>query len=272
MNFAIIGGDKRQLCLKDLLVNNRQNVSMFGFSDENPAADLQEANYIILPMPVSRNGVAVNAPYSSEVINLYDVIKQAGAVKKVFGGMLPESFCKWLGEKQIPYFDYGRDEYLIILNAVLTAEAAIKIAIESTTSAIFGSDSLVIGNGRIGKILADYLKSLGSRVTVSARKDADFALIKSRGLTPAHTADISKTIHEYDYIFNTVPAIVLGENELKEVKSSAVVIDLASIPGGANKEAVSKFNINYTHALSLPGKMSPEAAAQIIFDTIKANM
>ncbi len=272
MNFAIIGGDRRQLYLKDLLTQNRQSVNMFGFSEPQNLADINEADYIVLPMPASRNGKTVNAPYSGEEILLSDIVKQAHSAKKVFGGMLPENFIELLENRQIPYFDYGRDEYLIILNAVLTAEAALKIAIESTDGALFGSNSLVIGNGRIGKILADYLKNLGSRVTVSARKDSDFALIKSRGLEPTNTADIGKIISGFDYIFNTVPATVLGEQELKEVKNSAVIIDLASIPGGADKNVVNKFNINYIEALSLPGRISPEAAAKIIFDTIRANM
>ena len=272
MNFAIIGGDRRQLYLKEMLAQNRQNVNIFGFGETFSPAEIREADYIILPMPASRNGKTVNAPHSVEEISLLDIIKHANSAKKVFGGMLPTSFCELLDSRQIPYFDYGRDEYLIILNAVLTAEAALKIAIESTDGALFGSRTLVIGNGRIGKILADYLNSLGSRVTVSARKDADFALIKSRGLAPANTGDIAKRISGFDYIFNTVPATVLGENELKEVKSSAVIIDLASLPGGADKAVVNKFNINYIEALSLPGRISPEAAAKIIFDTVRANM
>ncbi|MBP1737633.1 MAG: dipicolinate synthase, partial [Oscillospiraceae bacterium] len=39
----------------------------------------------------------------------------------------------------------------------------------------------------------------------------------------------------YDLIINTVPAQVLTESRLRELKEGCVVIDLASKPGGADE-------------------------------------
>ena len=52
-----------------------------------------------------------------------------------------------------------------------TSEAALAILIENTEKTLFGSNILIIGYGRIAKILAEYLKALKANVTVCARKE-----------------------------------------------------------------------------------------------------
>ena len=44
----------------------------------------------------------------------------------------------------------------------------------------------------------------------------------------------------YDLVVNTVPAPVLGETELKDLRPDCLIIDLASKPGGVDRKAQSR--------------------------------
>ena len=78
-------------------------------------------------------------------------------------------------------YDYAAREDFAILNAVPTAEGAVELAMQHYEGTVFGSRSLVVGFGRIGRLLAKMLHALGSDVTVSARKPSDFAYIEALG-------------------------------------------------------------------------------------------
>ena len=58
--------------------------------------------------------------------------------------------------------------------------------------------------------------------------------------------------------------LILGEKELKNVDSNALIIDLASKPGGVDFSAANTLKIKTMHALSLPGKYSPKTASEFI--------
>lgn len=61
-------------------------------------------------------------------------------------------------------------EELAVLNTIATAEGAIEIAIANTNKILHGSNVLVLGFGRIGKVLARKLAGLSTKVTCAARK------------------------------------------------------------------------------------------------------
>ncbi len=153
-------------------------------------------------------------------------------------------------------------------NAVPTAEGAIKIAIEETPFSLHGSKCLVLGYGRVGKILARMLQGIGANVWVEARKYADLAMIEGHGYEPLSLNEVKNYIDEFDVIFNTVPSLILDETMLRGVRSDTLIIDLASKPGGVDFNAAKLTGIRVIWALSLPGKISPVTSGMIIKDTI----
>lgn len=157
-----------------------------------------------------------------------------------------------------------------IMNAVPTAEGAIQIAMEQTDVTLHGLPVLVIGHGRIGSLLARRLAALGAKVTVSARSCRDFALIESEGLSAADTRQLAPVLHDFPLVFNTVPAAVLGAAELARLPDKALVIDLASQPGGLDPSAEPLRGVRVIHALSLPGKVAPVTASVAVRDTVYA--
>jgi dipicolinate synthase subunit A len=97
---------------------------------------------------------------------------------------------------------------------------------------LHGSGALVLGYGRIGKVLSNMLAGIGARVTVEARKCEDLSWIASYGYQGIHISELGKAIGQFDVIFNTIPSMVLDRQILRNVKKNALIIDLASKPGG----------------------------------------
>ena len=127
------------------------------------------------------------------------------------------------------------------------------MAMEELPVTIHNARCLVIGYGRLGKVLARQLRGLGGKVSVAARSYSD---------------QLSGWLCAYDLIVNTVPAPVLGREELDDLKPGCLVIDLASKPGGVDFKAASELGVRAIWALSLPGKVAPVTAGLAIRDTV----
>ncbi len=259
---AVIGGDLRQLTLAELLSSDGNDVSIFGFGKDSVSdkykvldelSEIKNSEIIILPMPASLDMININAPLNDKEIPLKDAAKYSDGAKLVLGGRMGnEIYEMFPGAKCI---DYYKREELIVKNAVPTAEGAIEIAMGELPVTINKSKCLVVGYGRIGKILSKMLDDLGANVTVSARKYSDLAWIDVNGYNAVHNNDIIYAVDQFDIIFNTVPALILSEEILKRVDPDCVIIDLASKPGGVDFERARELGLKVIWALSLPGKV-----------------
>jgi len=171
-------------------------------------------------------------------------------------------------DEYVEIVDLMKREELAVLNTIATAEGTISEAILNTNKILHGSKVLILGFGRIGKVLARKLVGLSAIVTCAARKDEDFAWIKAYGFNQTNINKIGANLGEYDIIINTVPQIILNEDNLKYVKKDCLLIDLASNPGGIDKKEVKKENLKLVWALALPGKIAPITSAEFIKETI----
>ena len=153
-------------------------------------------------------------------------------------------------------------------NALPTAEGAIQIAMEELPITLHDARVLVIGFGRLGQALAPRLRALGARVWVAARRYEQRAAAESMGLGSEGMHRLPDWLCGYDLVLNTVPAPVLGARELNALKERALVIDLASRPGGVDMDAAAALGVRVIWALSLPGKVAPVTAGRYIKDTI----
>ena len=149
-----------------------------------------------------------------------------------------------------------------------TAEGAIQLAMEELPITLHGARVLVIGYGRLGRVLADRLAGLKARVSVAARRYADLAWAENCGYGVEHTGQLAGWLCGYDLVVNTVPVRVLREAELADLKPGCLVIDLASKPGGVDFDAAARLGVKAFWALSLPGKVAPVTAGKSIKTTI----
>lgn len=265
----ILGGDLRQETVKSLLEKENFDVTALGLSEGKiPLDKLKKADILIFPVPTSSDGVTLNAPISKTKTALFDIIEKINKNCLVLGAKMPPNAAEMLKDRGIKYIDYFDREELIIKNAIPTAEGVLEIALSEMPITIFGSRVLVIGYGRVGKVIAEKFKLLGSDVTVSARKCEDFAWIEEKGLKSVHTEALPKVLSEFDLVINTVPARVLDGEALKNVRNDTLVLDVASKPGGVDFETAKKLKKNVIWALSLPGKTAPITSGKIIKETI----
>ncbi|WMJ24222.1 dipicolinate synthase subunit DpsA [Paludicola sp. MB14-C6] len=275
----VAGGDLRQMSLAKLFDKNNK-VFCVGLEQGSGISHLKTTvdelimknvafDYIILPMPASLDNNTINCPFSSKNLLIDDVLCLADEKTAVYGGKLSLNMKQHLEEKKLWYLDYLDREELAVLNAVPTAEGTIQILMEELPTTVYGTRCLLIGNGRITKVLTPRLIAMGAKVTVSARKYSDYAWIEIAGAKAISTHDIASHILNQDVVINTVPAMVLNEEILSKVDENCLLIDLASKPGGIDFTIAREMGLKTIWALSLPGKVAPVSAGKIIYETIQ---
>lgn len=277
MKFAVIGGDMRQAKLAELLTEEGHCVNAFAVDKlkinkvtrkEKLSEAIADADCIILPLPATSSEGVINTPFSGAVLTARQVFSVISPGQIVCAGMVNAGLRELAEETGAILCDYFEREELIISNAASTAEGAIQIIMEETPYTLLGADCLVIGFGRIGKLLAHRLKAVGANVTVSARNHSDLAWIKAYGFKAENTNKLDGKLSGYNIIINTVPARVLGESRLVQISTDCLCLDLASKPGGIDFQAASRLGVHAVWALSLPGEVAPVTAGRSIMDTI----
>ena len=281
LTFSFIGGDLRQLLTASMLASDGFHVRIFGFENENSVipSNIQIAKSVtacvsgtdvaVFPMPYSvNNGILINTPLSATSVDTEDVISALSEDTILFAGKIDSRLAELCRRANIRAIDYAEREELAVMNSIPTAEGAIGIAMDNTPYTINDSKCLVIGYGRIGKILSADLKALGADVTATARKYSDLAWISANGCKAAHTNTLPEIAGQFDIIFNTVPHKILDFKALSATKGDVLIIDLASRPGGVDFEVARDLDRRTIWALSLPGKVAPNTAGKIIKDTL----
>ena len=81
---------------------------------------------------------------------------------------------------------------------------------------------------------------------------------------------LSALLPGFDAVINTVPAPVLPRALLQQLPGGALIIDLASLPGGTDFAAAEELGLHTEHALALPGRCAPQTAGALIAQTVLA--
>ncbi len=275
---SIIGGDLRIIKLANMLSMGGYKIYSYGFEKTNLLDDkiikcdklndvINKSNILISSIPFSKDGELINATFNNRPIEIEQLINYAEN-KVIIVGNISENIKNQFENRNNKVIDILSYEELSIMNSIPTAEGAIKIAIEETEYTLHKSNVLILGFGRIGKILAKMLSGIGANVYCEARKKSDIAWIKAYGYNQVEFSNLEYGIEEYDIIFNTVPFIVLDKEKLNRLKNGCLIIDLASSPGGVDREEVKNIGIKYIWALALPGKIAPDSSACYIKETL----
>ena len=266
--FLILGGDNRSLYLGEYLENQGFKVCYYAFNHTECYNSLEEAmnssDVIVLPLPFTKDRLTLNAPLFDDKVVISDIVALLSNKKMVFGGQLPKSFCEELESRDCPYCDYFLLDELAIYNAVPTAEGVVQVLIEELPITIHGMKCGILGYGRVGKVLANTLSSLGAKVTVFARKQSAFAEIYASSMEYKHFDVLSTENNDFDVVINTVPVKVLGDAQLSKLNSDCVLVEVASAPFGIDFQAVKERAFKVVKAGSLPGKVAPKTAGEII--------
>lgn len=273
-NFWVVGGDFRQIKLIEMLESDGHTVHTAalekGFAKmakQSPPVDAARAHCVILPLPVLKDE-KLNAPLAERTYSLEEILDQLHPGQIVCGGLLSSEVVEKAKERGLRLFDYYEREECKILNAVPTAEGAIQVAMENMPVTLHEARVLVIGFGRVGKLTAHRMKSLGARVTVAARKCEDWAWAQAYGYGTEDSRQLAYWLGGYDLIINTVPAMILDRKHLERVQAGVFVIDLASLPGGIDFDVAKELGVHAVSLPGIPGKTAPVTAAKAIQESV----
>ena len=236
---AIIGGDRRIVYMKDILKEKGCSV-----------VDLvEQADVVVGGIPLVKDEKLFEGDFLRSGMQL-------------FAGVIPREVEALCEEKEVVCHDFMKQETIAIFNSIATAEGCILEAFKNQETNIHHSESLVIGYGRCGKVLAHKLMGLSANVTIASQNEEELAWANALGEAVLPLDKLVEKIGSYEYIYNTVPALVLTETVLKKVNDKALVIDIASGQGGVDYTAANELGIHAIHCLGLPGKYAAKASAQ----------
>lgn len=277
---SVLGGDLRSINLINLLAKDFDIVYTYGLEKaENLkksekvvlCEDLNDLVYntdiLIAPIPFSKNNIDVYMPFSDSKITIQEIIAKMKS-KKIIAGSIKNDVIKMAKDNFIDIIDIMKNESLAILNTIATAEGTIELIISNTDKILQGQKILVLGFGRVGKTLANKLKLLNCDVTCATVNDDESAWIRAYGYIAKNLNDIDEDYMKFDVIINTIPSLILKKEKIIFFREDVLLIDLASEPGGVDKEYVKERDIRYIHALALPGKVAPYTSAEFIKEAI----
>lgn len=272
-SFLFAGGDERQLYAADKLKKMGYETAAAGFEKYDGAvpykAESVEKAYIydavVLPVPLTRDGENINAPFSENVISIASFSEFFGKGKNVFGGKMSDDIKKLFSGNKI-YDCYSREDFQL-LNAVPTAEGIAEIALRELPITVNGAKIFVLGFGRTGKAIGELLKAMGADVIIGARRASVLAEAEKTGFGTVNISDDFEIPSKIRMAVNTVPARILSEKHLKQLKG-CLYAEAASAPYGIDLEKARAAGVKTLLASGLPGKTAPESAGEIIAKTI----
>lgn len=270
-HFLILGGDPRQLYLGRLLKQADQNV-LHHYDDSAPSFSLKRAmecsDVILCPIPFTKDGQTIFSVNQLTDLDIDSFLEELKEGQTLFGGCLPAPVRKRCEALKIPWFDFMGMEDVACKNTIATAEGALAEAISLSRINLHKSSCLVLGWGRCARTLADRLKGFYSNVTVCARDEKKLAQATCQGFDTLPLTDLKPALGRYDFIFNTIPSSVLEASDIVHVKPEAVIIDIASSPGGVDFDACRRFGIRAKLCPGLPGVYAPMASAEILYEAV----
>lgn len=272
---AVVGGDRRMeeavLCLLEEGVDVRTAAlpsdgrTMRSVACATAADAVHGARVLLLPVQGVDDAGRVYTQPGTAGCNLNEAaLRQMETGGTVFTGIANQTLRCWCQQAGVHLVEYREADEFAIWNSIPSAEGAIQMAMEDSPFTLFGSRSLVIGFGRTGKAVALLLKGLNSDVTIAVRSELDFARVWAAGYRYSAMPELGRAVRTVDFIFNTAPSLVLTRSVLENVPPRAVVIDLASAPGGTDFAAAGELGVKARLAPGLPGIVAPATAGRII--------
>lgn len=254
--YCILGTDLRSKYLRKIFVKENRKI-----------VDLEQANVVIAPIPFTKDKNKVNG----EIIAINELIQRLKDTKDILiSGAIPKDIKKELADNDIIFYDIMENDSMAIYNAIPTAEGAIAVAIENTDFTLHSANILVLGFGRVGKVLAKKLSGLDVKLYCEARKESDLSIIDAMGYIPVNLTKLDDYISKMNIIFNTIPELILNEKRLDLVSDNTLIVDLASSPGGVDFKYAKEKGKKVEWSLALPAKIAPYTAALYVKNEIDA--
>ncbi|CUX40460.1 dipicolinate synthase subunit DpsA [Clostridium sp. C105KSO13] len=285
-DFTVIGGDMRQVYLVEELSSSQTQVCHYALVEKpdkcrcgadshlSAAVSLKNAcsssRCVICPIPLSKDGTYLNQGASIEDVSLASLLSALQPGQYFFAGCIPENFRSFAVEKGVSVFDFMQNDTLAVYNTIATAEGAICEAIIRSPLNLNQSRCAVLGYGKCGSTLVSYLKAMFCRVYTFCNNPGKRARAAVVSDGAGDLEDFKKSAEDFDFIFNTIPALVVLSDTLKVMKPSVTIIDISSAPGGVDYKSAKTLGKSAALCPGLPGKYSPASSAKALRESIES--
>lgn len=272
LKYSIIGGDERQRELLWLMDEKGFNVKSYGLEtgkDPELKETLTQSDIVIFPILMTDSEGNIPLCTNGKKIAANDAVEMISNGTTIICGKATNRLKQRANTGEVRLFDILDDEVFAIKNAVPSVEGAIACAIIHSRITIHASKCLIIGYGRIGRLLASQLKAMGASTCVAARRMESRAFAEAEGHIPFDTKGMEEVFGECDFIFNTVPVRLIDVEGLKKINNDCLLIELASRPFIFDPVQAEEVGVKYRIELGLPGRYSPRTAAKIILDAVE---
>ncbi|MBB3109446.1 dipicolinate synthase subunit A [Paenibacillus phyllosphaerae] len=277
---VLLGGDARQLEVIRKLTELDASVTVAGFDQLHTPLDgavkaeysqelFHTADALILPAVGTDDEGRIPTVFSDqELVLSSEEVAKLPKHCTIYAGMAKPYLRELCTQHNIGLVElFDRDD-VAIYNSIPTAEGAIMMAIQNTDITIHGSSSMVLGIGRTGLTLARTLQGLGAKVKMGIRREEHYARAYEMGFEPFYLNQLISQVGNIDLLFNTIPTMIVTAQIIANLPSRAVIIDLASKPGGTDFRFAEKRGIKALLAPGLPGIVAPKTAGRIIADVL----
>lgn len=265
MFFGVIGGDRRQEVLLELLRQDGHTAAACGVAGEWDWEDAISAETLILPLPLCREGDTLNI--GGERRGVGALFHRLRRDQLLLAGQVKPPQAAEAAELGLQLVDYFQREELTVANAAATAEGTVQVILERLERSLLGSRCLVLGFGRIGKLLCHRLDAMGAEVTAAARRTESLAWARAYGYGAVPLPVEEGRLSDFDVVVNTVPSLVLGEAALRRLKPDCLCVDVASVQG-IDLSAAERLGLPNVWARGLPGGLMPQTAGAVIRDAV----
>ncbi|MBQ4284528.1 MAG: hypothetical protein IJB96_11460 [Lachnospira sp.] len=263
-DYSVIGGDLRQVYIANELSASGAGVVCHGLCA--PTSDTITTNSLEVAIKTARC-IICPIPFKQ-----YDIINLLSDGQYFFAGCIPKNYVAEAISKGVKVYDLMENNSLAIYNSIATAEGAVCEAITRSPINLHHSKCAVLGYGRCGKTLCNYLKGMFCNVSVYVNKEDSQSYAATVCDRSGSVSDFEKQASDFDFVFNTIPAKVVTDSALSRMKSDVTIIDIASTPGGVDYAAAAERRINAALCLGLPGKYSPSSSAKAIINIIRSEL
>jgi dipicolinate synthase subunit A len=278
LHLAVVGGDQRDGEAAAWLAARGYRVRTFACPVpgrwrrlEAPGLDeaLRGADAVLLPARgVDRDG-RLPAPPGTSPLDAAAVLTPLPPGTAVLVGRVPPWLASAARRSGLRLEAYGEDEAFAAANAVPTAEGAIAEATRLAGRTVAGAAALVAGFGRVGEALAVRLRLWCADVTVVERSPGGRARAAAHGCRACGLEELAGAAESVDLAFNTIPAPVWTRSVLEALarRDGAVLVDLASPPGGTDFAAAEAVGVTAVLVPGVPGRWFPRTAGEILART-----
>lgn len=261
MRIATVGGDARTEHIATALraVGHEVTVSAYGELPLSPTA-LAEAEAVLLPHPLSRDGTHLNAPLSPLPVPLDSLFALLPEGCRILCGRTDGPVAALASRHRL--LAYAMEEEYLARNAAITAEGALFLLMSRLSVTLSETPCLILGSGRLARALHALLVGLRAPVTVFARRTDPW----SPHMTILPLTALPAEIGRFPVLINTVPVRLLTPALLDRAAHGATLLELSAVPEVMDSEEVRRAGLEPITAPALPGRYAPVSAGRAIAD------